>query len=136
MLATARSPPASRDTRVRRIALEHLKIDGPIPKSRLRVLVAAGLLAVSALSGLLEPAVGHAAFDKKSYDSCATAAEKRFVRGETNSETLKDEYSFCCTRSGGYWDTKKSACLAEPPARTAEPQVPQAPRPTVASTGA
>jgi hypothetical protein len=98
------------------------------------VLFAAGALTLGALSGVATPAIGHATFDKKSFDKCATAADKRNVSGETDSATLADEYKFCCARSGGYWNIKKSSCDAEPPARTAEPQVPQAPRPTEAST--
>ncbi|HEY6648833.1 MAG TPA: hypothetical protein VI217_17260 [Mycobacterium sp.] len=103
-------------------------------QTRIRALVAAGAITLGALLTVATPAVAHAAFDKKSFDNCARAAENRFIRGETDNQTLDDEYKFCCARSGGFWNLKKSSCDAEPPARTAEPQVPQAPRPTEAST--
>lgn len=71
--------------------------------------ISAGVFAAAtiamAVGGLLQPSVSHAekVFDKKSYDSCAVAAEKRWVNKETDDATFNDELKFCCGRSGGVW---------------------------------
>lgn len=71
--------------------------------------IAAGAIgaatAALAIGGLLQPAVSYAekVFDQASYDTCAVAAEKRWVNKETSDSLFTDELKFCCARSGGVW---------------------------------
>lgn len=82
-----------------------------------------------AVVGLAGPAVSHAAFNRASYDKCADAADKRFIRGETNQATHADEYKFCCIRAGGVWEGGNRGCVEE--AATGPTRQPQGPRDVV-----
>lgn len=89
-----------------------------------------------AVGAIAAPAVSYAAFDKKSYDSCALAADKRFMQGVTNATTYADEYKFCCIRSGGVWEGGNRGCVEAAATFQTAPQTPHdvaAPRPGTAA---
>ena len=78
-----------------------------------------------AVGGLVQPAVSHAekVWDIGSYDSCAQAADNRFMAGKTNLATYTDEIRFCCDKSGGEW-SQTQGCTAPPATFQTEPQTP------------
>lgn len=97
--------------------------------------ISAGIVGAAAVamtvSGLADPAVSVAELNTKSFNSCAAAADKRWVAGQTNDATHLDELKFCCIRAGGQYDLATSACVEKP----ATAQTASKPLPSRVATG-
>jgi hypothetical protein len=102
-----------------------------------RLLPAAVLATVTALGGVAYTSSATAGAEPKewdiaSYDSCMIYARDRFLTGQTDPQTFKDESRFCCERSGGVWVEGKTTGVDDCAAPAAGPSSSQPSLPGVA----